>query len=256
MFSLSRRTRKLYYEYPGLAECVATLLKVGADHVELDSTIAYPEGGGQEADHGVIVLNNGCQIRFVDVRKRYGNRAQLPGFPDILVDGIIEHVVHADDIHLLAHLDAGMEVVVRIDRLRRAQLSLSHTASHLLYLAVGEVRPDAIAGTIGCHIKTDAARFDFAVEARFSADDIGNIARIANAYVLRRSEVAVYPHHGHPDARYWECEGNVIPCGGTHISSTAPIGAIQVYRKSLGRGKDRVSCDFIYAIPDLDALHS
>jgi Ser-tRNA(Ala) deacylase AlaX len=255
MFSLNRKTRKLYYENPFLAECIAKIVRVGANHIELDATVAYPEGGGQEADHGVIVLEDKREVRFVDARKMYGNRVQIPNFPNIQVDGIIEHVVHQDDLKLLPELSAGTEVMVRIDRLRRAQLSLSHTASHLLYLGVTEVRPDAIPGTVGCHIKIDAARFDFAIEARFEADEIQEIERVANAYVLRRSGVNVYPHQQYFDARYWECEGKVVPCGGTHISSTAPVGLMKVRRKSLGRGKDRLSCDFKDSIPDPDALH-
>jgi alanyl-tRNA synthetase len=255
MFSLNRKTRKLYYENPFLAECAAKIVKIGANHIELDATVAYPEGGGQEADHGVMVLGDGREVRFVDARKMYGNRVQIPNFPNIQVDGIIEHVVHQDDLKLLPELSAGTEVTVRIDRLRRAQLSLSHTASHLLYLGVNEVRPDAIPGTVGCHIKIDGARFDFAIDARFEADEIQEIERAANAYVLRHGEVTVYPHQQYLDARYWECEGNVIPCGGTHISSTAPIGLMKVRRKSLGRGKDRLSCDFMDSISDPDALH-
>ncbi|WP_233217214.1 alanine--tRNA ligase-related protein [Trinickia dabaoshanensis] len=250
MFSLSRKTRKLYYENPDASECAAKVTRINANNVELDATVAYPEGGGQEADHGVIVLDDGREIRFVDVRKMYGNPIHIPAFPDIQVDGIIEHVIHEDDLALLRDVNIGAEVSVRIDRLRRAQLSLSHTGSHLLYLAVADIRPDAVAGTIGCHIKVNAARFDFAVENRFALDEVEEIARIANAYVARGSEVKVYPHPDYMDARYWECEGRVIACGGTHIASTAPVGQIRVHRKSLGRGKERLSCEFIGSSPN------
>ena len=255
MFSLNRKTRKLYYENPLQSECQAKVVKVNAKNIEIDVTVAYPEGGGQEADHGVIVLDDGREIRFVDARKIYGNFVQLPDFPRIQVDGVIEHVIHQEDLMLAQEVKVGSEVTIRIDRLRRAQLSLSHTASHLLYLGVTQVRPDAIPGTIGCHIKIDGARFDFDIETRFTGDEIQEIERIANAYVLRGSEVKVYPHPQHPDARYWECEGQVIPCGGTHISSAAPVGRMEVHRKSLGRGKDRLSCRFMESIPDPGAFH-
>lgn len=251
MFSLNRKTRKLYYENPSLSECAAKIVKVNANSIELDTTVAYPEGGGQEADHGAIILGDGRVLRFVDARKMYGNFARIPDFPSILVDGIIEHVIHPDDLVLLRELDVGAEATVRIDRLRRAQLSLSHTASHLLYLGVNEVRPDAMPGLFGCHIKVDAARFDFSVETRFTADELQEIERIANAYVQRGSEVVTYPHPLYRDARYWACEGQVMACGGTHIASTAPVGRIQVHRKNLGRGKDRLSCDFAESIPEL-----
>ncbi|WP_116137276.1 alanyl-tRNA editing protein [Trinickia diaoshuihuensis] len=255
MFSLSRKTRKLYYEDVYLSECVATIVKVQGNAIELDRTVAYPEGGGQEADQGVIVLDDGREMRFVDARKMYGNALNMPNFPDIQVDGIIEHVIHESDVMLLRDAKPGSEVIVRIDRLRRAQLSLSHTASHLMYLGVCDVRPDAITGTIGCHIKPSGARFDFVVETRFAPDEVREVARIANAYVARGSEVKVYPHPDYLDARYWECEQRVIPCGGTHISSTTPIGPIQIQRKSLGRGKDRLSCEFRESMADPAWFH-
>src|SRR5471032_646041 len=157
MFALNRKTQKRYYDDPSLGECIAHVVKVDGNRVELDATVAYPKGGGQDADQGMIVLPDGRQIRFIHVRKMYGNRAMIPDFPDILVDGIIEHVVHEDDVALLALLTEGRQVVVCIDRLRRARLSLSHTESHLLYLGVMDVRPDAIAATLGCHIRPYAA---------------------------------------------------------------------------------------------------
>jgi alanyl-tRNA synthetase len=251
MFALNRKTRKRYYDDPHLTECTAHVVKVDSNHVELDATVAYPEGGGQDADQGVITLPNGRQIRFVHARRMYGTRALIPDFPDIQVDGIIEHIVHDDDIPLLADLTEGLPVVVCIDRLRRARLSLSHTASHLLYLGVMEVRPDAVAATLGCHIRTEAARFDFGIADRFKVDEVTEIERLANALVLRRSAVRVYPHEQYTDARYWECEGKVIPCGGTHILSTAAIGPMQISRKSLGKGKERLSTSFNDAMFDL-----
>ena len=255
MFALNRKTQKRYYDDPSLGECVAHVVKVDGNHVELDATVAYPEGGGQDADQGVIVLPDGRQIRFVHARRMYGNRALIPDFPDIQVDGIFEHVVHEDDMALLALLKEGQQVVVCIDRLRRARLSLSHTASHLLYLGVMEVRPDAIAATLGCHIRPDAARFDFGIADRFTAEEVAEIERLANALVSRGSAVRVYAHEQFSDARYWECEGKVIPCGGTHIQSTAAIGPMQVSRKSLGKCKERLAVNFHEATFEATVAH-
>jgi alanyl-tRNA synthetase len=181
----------------------------------------------------------------------YGNRALIPDFPDIQMDGIIEHVIHDDDMALAALLTEGQQVVVLIDQLRRARLSLSHTASHLLYLGVMEVRPDAVAATLGCHIRPDAARFDFGIADRFKSEEVTEIERLANALVSRGSAVRVSAHQQYSDARYWECEGNVIPCGGTHIQSTAAIGPMQISRKSLGKCKERLAVNFHEAIFDL-----
>ena len=51
-------------------------------------------------------------------------------------------------------------------------MTTSHSASHLLYVAIKKIRNDAIAGIIGCHIKEAQARFDFRVDRRFSEKEI------------------------------------------------------------------------------------
>lgn len=256
MNKFERITSKRYYEDPRLYECAAGVVKIGRDYVELDTTVAYPEGGGQESDQGVIVAIDGLAIRFVHARKVYTTKIHIPDMPDIRVDGVIEHIVHDDDKGLLEKLSPGMPVIVRVDVVRRARLSLSHTASHLLYLGVANIRPDAVARTLGCHIRVDAARFDFAVESRFQPAELLEIERLANALVASDSRITMRSHPFHRDARYWECEGQVIPCGGTHIESTRSIGPIVVRRKSMGSGKERIACEFSQAALEADVFHS
>ena len=55
---LDRRTRKLYYDDFFLSRADARVVKVGPDVIELDATVAYPEGGGQEADHGTLTFDD------------------------------------------------------------------------------------------------------------------------------------------------------------------------------------------------------
>ncbi len=248
---LSRQTRRLYYEDPYRVSSGATVVRVGADYLELDQTLAFPEGGGQEADHGIIGFEGGLTLRYVDVKKMFAMPARLADFPDVHVGGVIWHMIAPQDQQLLARVSEGMRARVDIDATRRAWLSLSHTASHLLYLGVGAHRPDAIGSTLGCHIKADGARFDFSVENRFLPEEIAAITDSANDRVRRNLEVEVFAHEGQPDARYWRCDGQTIPCGGTHLSNTAPVGELRLKRKCLGTGKERLSCEFPFATIDL-----
>jgi Ser-tRNA(Ala) deacylase AlaX len=252
---LDRHTSKLYYSDFFLSEVNSKIVKTGEDYLELESTVAYPEGGGQEADHGVLVLADGRTLRFIWAKKMYAHSSGLVDFPDVQVQGVIWHMIHPEDQHLLLELMPGLDVTVKIDIERRARLSLSHTASHLLYLAVGQYRPDAIPGTIGCHIKTDGARFDFSVESRITADELMLMEQTANAYQVRNSPVTVSAHQQVPDARLWHCEGQVIPCGGTHLDHLVPIGPLQLRRRGLGAGKERISCTFEQAKPELTRYH-
>lgn len=255
MSALGRGTRKLYYADPWLASCTARVVRTGVDYVELDSTVAYPEGGGQEADQGVLSTADGRCLRFIGAKKLYGDRANIPDFPDIQVGGIVCHVIHPEDVHLIAALAEGDDLRVELDIERRAWLSLSHTASHFLYLGVKSRRPDALKWTLGCHIKTDGARFDFSVAERFTQEDIAAIQIAANGYVFRRSPVKVYSVQDIQDARYWECESQLIACGGTHLDTATPVGEMQVRRKCLGKGKERISCEFPHAVVDLHRYH-
>jgi len=256
MLSFPRHTDRLYYSDNFLYKARSVVSKIGSDYVELKATVAYPEGGGQESDIGTLALPDGKIIRFIHVRKMYGQRANIPGFPDIQLGGVIEHVIHPEDIQYLATLRVNDAVQISIDTMRRAQLSLSHTASHLLYLGVGKIRPDAIAWTLGCHIRPDGARFDFGVGNRFTPDEVQAVEQIANNFVARGSAVTTRAHPDHIDARYWQCEDNLMPCGGTHIGNTALIGWISVRRKSMGAGKERLSCQFDNARFDTASFHA
>lgn len=252
---LDRRTCKLYYEDFYLSQAEAKIVKVGPDYIELDATVAYPEGGGQEADHGVISLLDGRNMRFIGAKKLYGHLTSLPDFPGVQVEGVIWHLIHPEDQTMLAELEIGAKVTVSIDIERRARLSLSHTASHLLYLGIGMHRPDAIKSTLGCHIKSDGARFDFGVTERITGEQISHIEASANEFVARDAKITISAHSTVPDARMWHCEHHVIPCGGTHLHSSAPVGMMQVRRKSLGTGKERLSCDFPAAVFDIAKYH-
>lgn len=252
---LNRHTTKLFYRDPYLAVCETAVIKLDGNWVELADTVAYPEGGGQDPDHGRITLEDGIALRFIHAKKIYGHAAGIPGFPDIQVDGVVLHQIHADDQHLLKHLVPKTRVTVSIDVKRRAALSLSHSASHLLYLAVGLHRPDAVANTLGCHIKIDGARFDFGVDQRFTAEDLSKIQESANEMVRCDLAIRLCAHPDVPDARSWHCEDYVIPCGGTHIERTGAIGEMTVRRKSLGIAKERISCDFPSAQIQTDPYH-
>jgi alanyl-tRNA synthetase len=253
---IGRATRKHYYEDPYLSCCPAVVVRSGEDYIELDGTVAYPEGGGQESDRGVIRLASGRVVRFVEAKRMYGHAPQLEGFPDIQVEGVIWHMIHPDDRAIAATIQAGAAIEVEIDVERRARLSLSHSASHLVYLGIAQHRPDALPGILGCHIKPDGARFDFKVAQRFTPEEVEAIAAYANALVHRDIDMRVQAHAEHPDARIWHCEAHQIPCGGTHLQSAGAIGPVRVRRKCLGAGKERLSCEFAQATVDLAPYRS
>lgn len=255
LMQIDRRTRRLYQEDPFLCQAAVRIVRVGPDYLELDATCAYPEGGGQESDQGVIALEDGTVLRFAAVRRMYGHPCRLPDFPDILVGGVIWHSIVPGDAEGMARARAGMGARVSIDIERRARLSISHTASHLLYLGVQRHRPDAIARTLGCHIREDGARFDFAVEERFTPEEIAGIEDVANDLATRDLPVFSSADPAFEDARRWHCDGEAIPCGGTHWDHTGAVGSLEIRRKRLGSGKERIACQLPRMKADLSRYH-
>jgi Ser-tRNA(Ala) deacylase AlaX len=249
-----RNTEKLYYKDQHLMSVNTKVTRVHSEAIELASTIAYPEGGGQEADIGTITLPIGT-VRFVWVKKLYGTPIQLEKFKGGKVGGIILHMIHPDDLHLLEKTTKGMVAHVRIDILRRERLTLSHSASHFLYAAATHFREELKQWTIGCHIKEASARFDFLVEEAFCASDVSEIERRANELILCNEAIETHVVEGVEDARLWTYQGIEIPCGGTHLDCPALIGTLKVRRKRLGKGKERLICEFPEAQMDLSLYH-
>ncbi|MGU0872031.1 alanyl-tRNA editing protein [Pseudomonas aeruginosa] len=249
-----RSTEKLYYRDQYLMSARTKVARVHSEAIELDSTVAYPEGGGQEADLGTIELPIGS-VRFVWVKKLYGAPIRLEGFKGGKVGGIILHIVHPDDLHLLGQITEGMTAQISIDIRRRERLTLSHSASHFLYAAATSLREELKQWTTGCHIKEDSARFDFLVEEPFSNEEIAEIERRANALIASNGKIENHAVQGIEDARLWTYQGIEIPCGGTHLASPYPIGPLNVRRKRLGKGKERLICEFPEAEIDLSSYH-
>lgn len=249
-----RNTNKLYYKDQYLMSAHTKVVRIHSEAVELHSTVAYPEGGGQEADWGRIELPIGT-VRFIWVKKLYGTPIRLDGFKGGKLGGIILHVIHPDDVYLLDQVNEGMSARVTIDIYRRQRLTLSHTASHFLYAAATGLREELKQWTLGCHIKEDSSRFDFLVEDSISSDEVIEIERIANALIARNEVIKHYAVQEVEDARMWTYRGINIPCGGTHLDTPLVIGHLKARRKRLGKGKERLICEFPDAEIDVSRYH-
>ncbi|MDX1456424.1 MAG: alanyl-tRNA editing protein [Marinobacter sp.] len=243
-----RRTIKQYYDEPHLSSTRAILVNLDRDTIELDRTIAFPEGGGQESDTGTITsLRSGRSVRFIQTRRVRCTPVRVSDSHRVLAGGIILHQVHSDDFTVMSGFEVGDEVRIDINDQRRQRLSTFHSASHVLYMGIAEVRPDLIDGECNCHIREDQARFDFRTDTPITQQERASMQRIANQIIQRNSAIRVFADADHPESRYWECEGFVIPCGGTHLERTGTIGELRVQLRNLGRGKERVSCVVVQA---------
>jgi Ser-tRNA(Ala) deacylase AlaX len=237
-------TIKKYYSDPYLYKTKSQVVQVfQSKSIELNQTIAYPEGGGQDSDQGIIThIKTGNQLAFKLVKRMFGHSIKTANDNWVNVDGVVFHFIEDNDLEKLELINAGDDVIIEIDYQHRHKLSTSHSASHLLYMGVGQIRPELINNTIGCHIKEGQARFDFRTDQKFSLDELTSIETLSNQLVKRDLDIVLFASDEHKDARFWQCDDQVIPCGGTHLEKTGSIGNMLIKRKNIGKGKERIIC--------------
>ena len=217
-------TEELFRADATLTECDALVTVVDERGVQLDRTVFYPHGGGQAGDRGELVLADGRVVAIGDTRK-----GEQPG-------DVVHVPANVDD---LAAFSVGGKVRARIDVARRRAHMRFHTATHLLCALI----PHPVDG---CSITADYARLDFHMTDPLDKDAIeAGLARLvaeahpvamrwitdaeldANPGLVR--SMSVQPPRGTGRVRLLEIEGvDLQPCGGTHVSNTAEIGALMV----------------------------
>ncbi len=219
-------TEELFRDDAMLPACEATITAVDERGVQLDRTVFYPQGGGQAGDRGELRLADGRVLLIADTRKG-------PAVGEIL------HLPAAGQEALLAELRVGDGVQAVIDAARRQRHMRFHTATHLLCALV----PHPVDG---CSITADYARLDFHMNDPLDKEALtAGIARLvggahpvrhrwiseeeldANPQLVR--SMSVQPPRGLGRVRVLEIEGvDLQPCGGTHVSNTAEVGAVVV----------------------------
>ena len=218
-------TEELFRDDATLRECPATVLALAEGGVILDRTVFYPLGGGQAGDSGTLLLADGQRLVITDTRKSKEH------------PGAMLHLLapDADPSPLLP----GTPVNAQIDWARRHRHMRFHTTTHLLCALV----PHPVDG---CSITADYARLDFHMVEPLDKETLSaGIARlVAEAHPVRHRwiteaeldanpglvrSMSVQPPRGLGRVRVLEIEGvDLQPCGGTHVSNTAEIGAVVV----------------------------
>jgi alanyl-tRNA synthetase len=219
-------TGMLYYEDAYLREFKAEVLHViDGKFVVLDKTAFYPEGGGQPADSGVLMLD-GKSVEVVDVQK---------------VGNVIVHVVKGS-----MSLKSGSKVRGCIDWDRRSGLMKHHTATHVINGAARRVLGQHV-WQAGSQKDVDRARLDISHFKRISLDEMHKIERLANEAVIANIPVeTLWLPRTEAERRYGFrlYQGGVVPgkeirvvktegweveaCGGTHLRNTGEIGFIKI----------------------------
>ena len=230
-------TYPLYYDDEHAKEFDAKVIYSKNGEVVLDKTLFYPEGGGQPADHGVLIWN-GKEYKVRDVQK---------------YSGVIVHFIDGEGP------PEGSEVHGVIDWERRYSLMRHHTATHIVVAAARELFGQHI-WQWGAQKYPESARVDITHYRSISDEDLRRIERRANEIVLEAHEVIkeVLPRNeaeerygfqlyqgGVPftkTIRVVKVEGvDIEACAGTHVSNTLEIGLIKLIRReSVQDGVERL----------------
>ncbi len=219
-------TKTLYYDNPRADTFEGVVLHSEEGKVILDQTLFYPEGGGQPADHGVLVTDEGSHPVGHVWRE----------------NGLIIHEIDGS-------IPKGEVVQGRVDWERRSSLSRHHSATHIIISAAREVLGDHI-WQRGAKKGVKSARLDLSHYKRIDRDEIKQIEKIANQIVLndvpvkkeeltrdeaeQRFGFQLY-QGGVPESEIIRVvhisdveDYDAQACGGTHVDSTAEIGAIKI----------------------------
>ena len=227
-------TQELFREDAYARSCEAAVVTAAADGVTLDRTVFYCAGGGQPGDRGRLLAGDAGVVEVVDT---------------IRSDGRIVHRIAAGN----EAPAVGTRLVAEIDWPRRHRLMRMHSALHLLCAAVA-------CPVTGGQVGTDRSRLDFDAAAGLDKDAIAEqIARwiaadhaighlwIDAAELDARPELvrtmSVRPPRDAGRVRLVEIASvDLQACGGTHVRSTAEIGAVIVGKiENKGRQNRRVN---------------
>ncbi len=230
-------TYPLYYDDEHAKEFDGKVIYSKNGEVILDKTLFYPEGGGQPADHGILI-SGGKEYPVKDVQK---------------YDGVIVHFIEGEGP------PDGSEVHGKIDWKRRYSLMRHHTATHLVVAAARELFGDHV-WQWGAQKYPESARVDITHYKSISDEDLRRIERRANEMVLEAHPVTkeilsrndaekkygfqLY-QGGVPftkTLRIVKVEGiDIEACAGTHVSNTLEIGPIKLLRReSVQDGVERL----------------
>ncbi len=220
-------TKKLYYENEKMFEFKSSVISIEGNALILESTAFYPEGGGQQADRGYLIVN-GRKYSVVDVK---------------IVDNVVLHYV--DDI---SGIKKGDIVLGVIDKDRRERLMRNHSATHILLSSIRYILGPHVWQS-GAQKEPQISRLDITHYKDISDKELKSIEDRANEIV--RMDMPLHKEfveRNKAEEKYGFIlyqggipEGNLlrlveIPgidaegCGGTHVDRTGEIGLIKIIK--------------------------
>jgi alanyl-tRNA synthetase len=205
-------------------------------HLVLETTPFYAESGGQVGDTGELDFD-GQKIQVLDTKKE---------------NDLVIHFVDA----LPANISAP--VVATVNKDKRKNTALHHSATHLLHAALRQVLGGHVAQK-GSLVNEEHLRFDFSHFAKMSPEEIAEVEELVNEKI--RQNIPVVIREMPKDealksgamALFGEKYGDLVRvvtidpaysielCGGTHVGATGELGFFKItHETAVAAGVRRV----------------
>ena len=205
----------------------------------VEETPFYGTMGGQQADTGVIVSENG-EFTVEDTIHLQGGKV---GHVGVMTKGMFK---------------TGDTVTLKVDEENRALTARNHSATHLLHKALRTVLGDHVEQA-GSLVTRDRLRFDFTHFSAMTPEEIRRVEEIVNKEIHAGLSV-VTDEMSLEDAKktgamalFGEKYGETVRvvrmgdfstelCGGTHVANTSSISSFKILSEAgiaAGVSKDR-----------------
>ena len=195
----------------------------------LDQTPFYAESGGQVGDSGTLTILSGAEghhspLTITDTKKEN----------DLI-------------IHFAESIPGDMngEIVAKVDAVRRTDITLHHSVTHLMHAALRNVLGKHVAQK-GSLVNEEHLRFDFSHFAKVTDEEIAAVEKLVNEKIRENVPVVIKSMNKNEAvelgamALFGEKYGDVVRvvmmdpeysielCGGTHVGSTGELGLFKI----------------------------
>jgi alanyl-tRNA synthetase len=195
--------------------------------IVLGSTPFYAESGGQKGDSGLLYFGSE-PIVIYDTKKE---------------NNLIIHFSEKQPLHI----DTELKAVV--DAQRRLNITVHHSATHLLHAALRKVLGTHVAQK-GSLVEADHLRFDFSHFAKISDEELAKVEAMVNEKIrlnipvviqelpkeeaLKMGAMALFGEKYGDTVRVVTIDPaySVELCGGTHVGHTGELGLFKIKQES------------------------
>ena len=242
---------KDFYQKEFEAEVLGLVEKDGDKCLIFDKTVFYPEGGGQPSDIGDVSIDG------KSFKMHYAEK----------IDNVVLHHVAGD----VSEEVVGKKVDGVLDWDRRITLARHHTGTHLVIAAARKVLGQHI-WQAGSQNDLTRARIDLSHYKRITQDELNEIEKLANEYVMQNIDLDIQFHTRDERQELYGFvlyQGGIVPgkmirvvkvpgvdvqaCAGTHVLRTGVVGPIKINKtERVQDGVERI--DFSAGLAAIDSM--